>query len=153
MARIVLFILFVASVALAQSKPVAQPKAPKSASVSADATVKKLEQQWLDAVGKRDQAAVDALLAPDFRAIAIDGRTRERPQELATVVDTTRPLLDRFLGRLEVSVYGPGFAVARGLVVINGENIREAHIAFTHVWVLREGRWQAVAAQETLENF
>ena len=151
MLRTVLVLLCLATLLPAQTKPRAKPA--QNASPSAEATVKKLEQQWLDAVGKRDQAAVDALLAPDFRAIAIDGRTRDRQQELATVVDTTRPLLDRFYGRLEVSVYGPGFAIARGLVVINGEKIREAHIAFTHVWVLREGRWQAVAAQETLENF
>jgi hypothetical protein len=153
MLRTALVFLLLATLSVAQTKPASRAKPAQDKPASAEAAVKKLEQQWLDAVGKRAQAAVDALLAPDFRAIAIDGRTRERQQELATVVDTTRPLLGRFLGRLEVSVYGPGFAIARGLVVINGENIREAHIAFTHVWVLREGRWQAVASQETLENY
>lgn len=153
MLRTVLVLLLLAPLSVAQTKPASRAQPAQNTPAAAEATVKKLEQQWLDAAGKRDQAAVDALLAPDFRAIGIDGKTRERQQELATVVDTTRPLLDRFFGRLEVSVYGPEFAIARGLVVINGEKIREAHIAFTHVWVLRQRRWQAVASQETAENF
>jgi hypothetical protein len=144
--RIVAVVLILAGLAAAQAKP--SHPAPKPP----DDAVKKLEQQWLEAVGKRDQAAVDALLAADYQAIAIDGRARTRDQELAAVTDTTRPALTRFFGRLEIAASGPTFAVVRGLIVLNGERIREAHISFTHVWVLRERSWVVVAAQETLGN-
>ena len=152
MVRIVLFLLLLAPISVAQTKPAGRVK-PSPSAPSAEAAIKKLEQQWLDAVGKRDQAAVDALLSPDFRAIAIDGKTRDRRRELATVIDTTRPLLSRFFGQLDVSLLAPSVALTRGLIVLNGENIREAHFAFTHVWVLRGGKWQVLAVQETLENY
>lgn len=129
----------------------AQSKSPRKVVPPApEQQVKALEQRWLDALVKRDQATVADILAPEFRDTAIDGKVRTREQALAAVLDTTRPDLTRFFGRLDVDVYDGRFAVARGLTVLNGDKIREAHIAFTDVFVLRNGKWQAVSAQETL---
>src|SRR4051812_41600362 len=114
--------------------------------------IKKLEQRWLDALVARDQATVADILAPEFQDTGIDGKIHNREQALAAVLDTTRPALTRFFGRLEVKVYDGKFAIAHGLVVVNGEKIHEAHIVFTNVFVLRGGKWLAVAAQEALEN-
>jgi hypothetical protein len=151
---LVCVICALSAIAAAQTKAhTAKSPERTTNSPAVEAIVKKLEQQWLDAVTKRDQAAVDSLLAPDFRAIAIDGKDRDRRQELATVIDTTRPALTRFFGRLDVSTLAPSVTLTRGLIVLNGEKIREAHIAFTHVWVLRPGGWQVVASQEALENY
>ena len=151
MHRLLLVLLLVPILAGAQSKPAARNT--KTVTTSAEDAVKKLEQQWLDALVRRDQATVDTILAPEFQDTMIDGRVHNREQALAAVLDTTRPALSRFFGRLEVKVYDGKFAVAHGLVVMNGEKIREAHIAFTDVFVLRNGKWQAVAAQEALENY
>lgn len=121
--------------------------------LSPETEIKKLEQRWLDALVKRDQATVAEILAPEFLDTMFDGKVRNRDQALAAVLDTTRPDLSRFFGRLEVKVYDGKFAVAHGLTVLNGDKIREAHIVFTDVFVLRDGKWQAVAAQEALENY
>lgn len=131
----------------AQSKRAAKPAAPTS---SPEQQIKALEQRWLDALIKRDQATVGDILAPEFHDTGIDGKVHTREQALAAVLDTTRPDLTRFFGRLEVNVYDGRFAVAHGLTVLNGEKIREAHVSFTDVFVLRDGKWLAVAAQETL---
>jgi len=125
----------------------------REAASTAEAEIKKIEQQWLDALVRRDQAAVASILAPEFQDVMFDGKIHTREQALAAVLDTTRPDLSRYLGRLEVKVYDAKFAVAHGLTVLNGDKIREAHIVFTDVFVLRDGKWQAVAAQEALENY
>lgn len=152
MLRSVILLLLICGLSLlcsAQSHSTRKPSAPTT---SPEQAIKPLEQRWLDAIGKRDQGAVDVLLAADFQAIAIDGRTRTRDQELATVIDTTRPVLSRIFGRLDISSLSATVALTRGLIVVDGENIREAHIAFTHVWVLRGAKWQCVSEQETLGN-
>jgi hypothetical protein len=153
MARYALLLVLLTLAVSAQTSRTPRGKSAPATAPTGEAEIKKLEQQWLDAVGKRDQSAVDALLAPDFRAIAIDGKARDRQQELATLLDTTRPPLTRFFGRLDISFVAPSVALTRGLIVLNGENIREAHFAFTHVWVLRDKKWLALASQETLENY
>lgn len=80
----------------------------------------------------------------------MNGQVRDRQQSLAAVLDTTRPDFQRSFGRIDVQSYDARFAVARGIVLISGPNIRRARIAFTDVFVLRDAKWQAVAAQEAL---
>src|SRR5512133_387488 len=90
----------------------------REAAAAAEAEIKKLEQRWLEAVVARDQATVADILAPEFKDTRIDGKIYNREQALAAVLDTTRPNLTRFFGRLEVSVYEGKFAVAHGLTVM-----------------------------------
>ena len=154
MTRYALLLIVLTLAASAQSNRTAQPKRAKPDNrQTGEAEIKKLEQQWLDALVRRDQAAVDGILASEFQDVMFDGKIHTREQALAAVLDTTRPELSRYLGRLEVKVYDGKFAIARGLTVLNGDKIREAHIVFTDVFVLRDGKWQAVAAQEALENY
>lgn len=146
----------VANCAWAQGKashPKTTPATATSGTKQIEKTIWKLEQQWLDALNQRDQAALDALLAPDFGAIGMEGRPRTRAQELASVLDTTRPPLTRSIGRLDMKVYDGKFVVARGLTIVNGDNIHEAHLVYTHVWVLAQGHWKCVSEQVVLENF
>ena len=147
--RVLLLLCAVSPLSHAQSK---SPRKPAAPTTSPEQQIKALEQRWLNALIHRDRATVAEILAPEFRDTAIDGKVRTREQALAAVLDTTRPDLTRFFGRLDVDVYEGRFAVARGLTVLNGDKIREAHVAFTDVFVLRNGKWQAVAAQETLEE-
>ena len=152
MARYALLLFLITIAAVAQTARPIRPKPPGNAA-PAEAEIKKLEQQWLDALVRRDQAAVAEILAPEFQGTKFDGKVHNRDQALAAVLDTTRPDLSRFFGRLEVKVYEGKFAVAHGLTVLNGDKIREAHIVFTDVFVLRNGKWQAVASQEALEGY
>jgi len=157
MARYALLFALLTLAATAQNTRATRDKSakpgPHAAAPTAEAEIKKIEQQWLDALVRRDQAAVAAILAPEFQDVMFDGKIHTREQALAAVLDTTRPDLSRYLGRLELKVYDSKFAVAHGLTVLNGDKIREAHIVFTDVFVLRDGKWQAVAAQEALENY
>ncbi len=153
MMRYALLLILFTSMCTAQTTNRARVQPPQKRTSSPEAEIKKLEQTWLDALVRRDQATVAEILAPEFQDTMIDGKVHNREQALAAVLDTTRPTLTRFFGRLDVKVYDGKFAVAHGLTVLNGERIREAHIVFTDVFVRRDGKWQAVAAQEALENY
>ena len=153
MMRYALFLLTFTAMCTAQITNRARVHPPQKTTSSPETEIRKLEQKWLDALVRRDQATVAEILAPEFQDTMFDGKVHNREQALATVLDTTRPDLSRFFGRLDVKVYDGKFAVAHGLTVLNGDKIREAHIVFTDVFVLRNGKWQAVAAQEALENY
>lgn len=149
MSRTIFAFLFLVAFILplaAQSKRHSRtPPAP-----SVQQTIADLEQQWLLALVQRDQATVASILAPDFHDTTMNGQVRDRQQALAAVLDTTRPDFQRSFGRIDVQSYDARFAVARGIVLISGPNIRRARIAFTDVFVLHDAKWQAVAAQEAL---
>lgn len=154
MIRTILLVLICGTFAVAQTKAPRVKPSPRPAIKVEDTekVLRKIEQDWLTALDRRDAAAVDAILDPDFRDLGVDGLAHTRAQVLALVTDPTRPALQRSIGRLDIRSYGAQFAVATGLTLINGDRIREAHVAFTHVWVQREGKWQVVSSQETLSN-
>jgi hypothetical protein len=126
------------------------PAARNSSERAIQQAIFELEQTWLDALVRRDQPAVAAILAPEFHDTTMTGQVHDRQQALAAVLDTTRPDFQRAFGRLDVQAYEGRFAVARGIVLVSGPNIHQARIAFTDAFVLRDGKWQAVAAQEVL---
>ena len=135
---------------VAQSKRNVQPAPKPMPHRSVEQTIVDLEEEWLQALVQRDQSAVAAILAPEFHDTTMTGQVHDRQQALAAVLDTTRPDFQRAFGRLDVQAYEGRFAVARGIVLVSGPNIHQARIAFTDAFVLRDGKWQAVAAQEVL---
>lgn len=137
MARIVVLALLFAACAplLAQSADPVQD-------------LKTLEQQWAGAIDRHDTAAVDAILAPDFRHIAYNGALSTRAEALAAASDTRRVMVQH-LHDIEVRVYGDRFAVVSGVNDAQSP-AGSARLRFTDVFVFRQGRWQAVSAQETM---
>jgi hypothetical protein len=125
------------------------PETPNSGA-SVQQAIYNLELTWLDALVRRDQAAVGAILAPEFHDTTMTGQVHDRDQALAAMLNPIRPDLQRSLGRLDVQSYDGRFAVARGVMLLSGANIRRAQVAFTDVFVMKDGKWHAVAAQEAL---
>ena len=121
-------------------------------SVAVERTIQEIEIKWLDALVRRDQAAVADILAPEFHDTTMTGEVRDRQQALAAMLNPIRPDLQRSIGRLEVQSYEGNFAVARGIMLVSGKGIPQARVAFTDVFVRRDGKWQAVAAQENLQQ-
>lgn len=130
----------------------ARPQTAAKAAAAVELAIQELEVKWLDALVRRDQAAMAEILAPEFHDTTMTGEVRDREQALAAVNNPIRPDLTRSFGRLEVQPYEGKFAVARGIMMVSGKNIPLARVAFTDVFVLRDGKWQAVAAQENLQQ-
>jgi ketosteroid isomerase-like protein len=108
----------------------------------------KIEQSWAQALDHHDSDAVGCLLAEEFQEADLHGMLRDRAENLASVIHR-QPGRNQ-LSELHPHVYGE-FGYVRGLnTVIDADGQPRAKVRFTDIFVYREGRWLAVAGQESL---
>jgi Domain of unknown function (DUF4440) len=109
--------------------------------------VLRVEHTWLRASQERDRATLDRILSDDFIDSNWKGERRTKQQVLA---DLSKPRsYSQRLRSVSVTLYGDT-AIARGLNVISDpRGLVVMRLSFTDVLRYRQGRWQAVAAQET----
>jgi hypothetical protein len=106
------------------------------------------ETRWVAALDARDGAALACRLAPDFTDNDWQGVARRRDDILARLPQ--RPPSRLELSELTVRIEGTT-GIVRGLntqVAPDGKVI--GRVRFTDIFVWRAGRWQAIAAQETM---
>ena len=109
--------------------------------------VLKAERRWVQALETGDRAALAALLDDDFSDFDWRGRVRSKADVLAAVAPGRAAGL--VLRDLEVQSAGR-MGVVRGLSATRGAGGALTRAArFTDVFMCRNGRWRAVAAQET----
>jgi hypothetical protein len=107
-----------------------------------------LEQSWAQALERHDSDAVGCILANEFQDVDPDGTLHDRATSL-TNISHRRPGHNQ-LNELHPHVYG-NFGYVRGLnTVMDTEGKTLAKVRFTDIFVYREGRWLAVAGQESL---
>lgn len=132
--------------------PLVPAFADASDSADPEATTKqaliRLEHAWLQALETHDVDALQRILAEDFLDTSYDGQLRTKADQLAGGRDPT--IESERLSELRVRVFGDA-AIVTGLNTVTGaQHAWTVRIRFTDVFVKRDGRWQAVAAQETL---
>jgi Domain of unknown function (DUF4440) len=106
-----------------------------------------LENQWLK--NEHNAAALEYILASDFLHPVVTGDVLTKAQHIEFSSRHLPPpnLTNHFEG-LQVRVYGD-VGIVNGLVVTTNNDGHTVHkTVFTDVFVYREGRWQAVNAQE-----
>ena len=109
-----------------------------------------MEHTWAKALEAHDVQAMDCILAENFEDIGVYGEVHNRGQALAAIAHR-RPGSNQ-LSALTPYVHGD-FGYIRGLAtLVSPEGKAVAQVRFTDIYVYREGRWRAVAAQETLVN-
>jgi Domain of unknown function (DUF4440) len=110
-----------------------------------------LERQWDAAFHRQDAAFIGTVLADEFIATYGDGSRGDKAKELALArefdqqVDSSR--LDDFM----IKVYRDTAVVwfTQFLVGPVKGKPTEVQYQYMDVWVVRDGRWQAVASQST----
>lgn len=109
-------------------------------------TLLTLEDQWLNA---RDAATLDSVLASDFVHIVPGGYVLNKSEHIDWFVKHIPPANRNVrLDHVEVRLYGDT-GIVNGFVIAADAQGNETHrTAFTDVFVFRDGRWQAVNAQE-----
>lgn len=122
----------------------AVPGPPRSCAGNDSAAVVRLEHEWLAA---RDSATLDRILASDFVHVTPGGHFLSKRAHVEWTVAHPRPQ-NAWFARLDIRVFGNA-AVATGVVARPGPVDRTKRSAFTDVFVCRDGRWQAVSAEET----
>ncbi len=96
---------------------------------------------------ERDRAALDPVLADDFMNSTWKGELLDKRQMLEGLAKPVRYC--HRLDDLKVNLYQKT-AIVRGINIVTDQSGRIlTRIRFTDVFIYRDGRWQAVAAQET----
>jgi uncharacterized protein DUF4440 len=104
-----------------------------------------LENRWLQA--EDDPVALESILAPDFLHV-VPGEIITKNQQLRFLRDhpASRQHADKHFEDLHVRVYGEA-GIVNGVVIAKTEH-GERKTLFTDVFAYRDGKWQAVSAQE-----
>jgi ketosteroid isomerase-like protein len=107
-----------------------------------------LEENWAAALSRKDVAAVACMLADEFEDADVDGSLHSRRQTLEHIPG--RKPGTNHLSEMRAHVDGSsGFT--RGLAtLVDASGKVVARVRFTDVFTYRDGRWQALAGQESL---
>jgi predicted GNAT superfamily acetyltransferase len=127
--------------------PLAGAAAPQRTAEKDRQALVELENEWLSK--EHDAAALEQILAPDFVHPVVTGDFLTKAQHIYYSTKYLPPanLKHRF-ENLSVRLYGD-VGVVNGVVVASDERGQEVdRTIFTDVFVYRDGRWQAVNAQE-----
>ena len=135
-------LLALSPMAFAGPCPVGQPQ-PKDGSA-----LVQNEQTWARALEQRDSAALSCLLAKEFEDAGPDGALEDRDTTLAKAAK--HQPLHHELTEMHTHVNGD-FGYIRGLATaVDAQGRVQARVRFTDIYVYRDGRWQAVAAHESM---
>jgi ketosteroid isomerase-like protein len=112
------------------------------------AALVKIEHTWAKALEQKDAEAVACILADDFQDAGVYGELHDREETLAHIPH--RGPGSNELSEMQPHVYGDTGYV-RGLnTVTDAQGHAVARVRFTDIFIYRDGRWKAVAGQETL---
>ena len=125
------------------------PAAARTASPAREALIR-IEERWVDALERRDAAAVGEILSPDFVDTTYRGERRTREEALAGLTSPARAPTTQRLSDLDARVYGD-VGIVTGVNTVTGRDPAfTARVRFTDVFVRKGRSWKAVSAQETL---
>jgi ketosteroid isomerase-like protein len=133
-------LLALASSAFAADCPRNQPKT--------EAALIELEQNWAAALSHKDVDSVACMVADEFEDADVDGSLHTRSQTLEHIPNR-KPGVNH-LSEMHAHVEGnSGFT--RGLAtLVDASGKVVARVRFTDAFTYRDGRWLALAGQETL---
>jgi ketosteroid isomerase-like protein len=140
--------LAIALFAAASAPAIASCPTPHQAR-SAQAVVD-VENAWVHALENRDVSGLSCILAPGFADATWDGNVWTRAQVIGALPQRKPHAIH--LSNVNAHVDGD-VAVVRGVNTLmrpDGKVI--AAVDFTDMFKYRDGRWQAVTAQETLRH-
>ena len=118
---------------------------------SVEDQVKKLEQNWAEALLKGDTASLDQYEAEDIMNTDPNGRVTDRTQDKKDLSSGDLRFQSMELSDLKVRVYGNAAVVtgiSTGKGTFRGQEFNGSS-RFTDTWIKRNGKWQAVASQGT----
>jgi ketosteroid isomerase-like protein len=120
----------------------------KQGQAKEESALMQAEQTWARSLEERDAATLGCLLADEFEDADPSGKLTDRATTLAGVA--TRRAGHNELSELKAHVMGDVGYIRGKATATNAEGKVVARVRFTDVYVYREGRWQCVAAHESL---
>ena len=110
-----------------------------------------LERQWDAAFHRQDASFIESVLAEEFIATYGDGTRGDKAKELALARDFNQQVDSRRLDDFIVKVYRDTAVVWFTQYLVGTVNGKPSEVQYQYmdVWIIRDGRWQAVASQST----
>jgi len=118
----------------------------------ADAELKAIEQQWLDAYMKSDPAFIKNLEADDYSIIESDGTVTTKAQDVKATTDKTFVLKSATMSDFKCRMIGDNCAVVTCMLKMSGSDEGKdfsGDYRGTDVFEKKNGKWMAVASQLT----
>ncbi|MBV9514224.1 MAG: nuclear transport factor 2 family protein [Mycobacteriaceae bacterium] len=119
--------------------------APLATDTGTCADVLAQEGRWLTAITAGDRSTIDSILGANFKHIDSHGALFDRAQELDGVV--AQPFVMNPADQI-VDIAGPT-AVVHGVNTLTQAGTVLARERFTDVFLIKDGTWTALSAQET----
>jgi len=123
----------------------------QSGKSSVEQTLIQMEHDWSQADTHKDAAALNRILADDWMGIDFEGTVLTKPEALKDITSGSASLESTVLSDIKVRVYG-NTAIVTGTDTEKSEyhgQDSSGKYLWTDVFVLRNGRWQAVSSQST----
>jgi len=112
--------------------------------------IKESESAWAEAGSKGDTATIERILSDDFVGVAPDGSFYDKAKEIANTREEQGNVLFNHTNEIKVRFFGIDTAVAQGSETWEnrtGDPKRGTYV-WTDTWILRNGKWQIVAAED-----
>jgi ketosteroid isomerase-like protein len=119
---------------------------------SVEETIKKLDNERVQAQIHADAAALDRIYAADFIGVGPSGTVRTKPQVISDFTSGNLKFQSITTDEVRVRVY-ENTAVETGLSTMVGQDKGKAvprDTRFTRVWVKQQGSWRLVANHYSL---
>ena len=114
---------------------------------SVEETIRKLDNERIQAQIHADATALDRIYAADFIGVGPSGRVRTKPQVISDFTSGDLKFQSITTDEVQVRVY-ENTAVETGLSTMVGQDKGKAvprDTRFTRVWVKQQGSWRLVA--------
>ena len=119
---------------------------------SAEADLKAMTQQWLDAYVKADTAALKTIEGDDWSFVDSDGTTMTKAQDIKEVGDKSFVCKSASASDVKVMALGDNNAFVTSTVKMagtyKGEEFSEVYRS-VDVYAKKDGKWQAIYSQLT----
>jgi ketosteroid isomerase-like protein len=121
--------------------------AERSRETSVEETIRKLDNERIQAQIHADATALDRIYAADFIGVGPSGTVRTKPQVISDFTSGNLKFQSITTGEVQVRLY-ENTAVETGLSTMVGQDKGKTvprDTRFTRVWVKQRGRWRLVA--------
>jgi ketosteroid isomerase-like protein len=117
-----------------------------------EAAIKKIENDWINAIVKRDAAYLQKIEADDYVFTGPDGKALTKAEDIKS--DTTGDVVfdDFKIDNLKVRFYGDT-AIVNGIGTVKAHEKEEdlsGQYSWTDVFAKQKGEWKAVSAHVTV---
>lgn len=128
--------------------PVAAPQASIQDRTADEAAIRARAAAWADAFVTGDVGVVDSLLADDFVGMAKNGDLYDKPTMLGWV--RAGPNITSNVTTVSQVRFFGDIAVATGSDSMVGAHpeLRRIKSVWTDIWMLKDGQWRVIAAQD-----